>query len=63
MHVAAAFRKPCCVLLGPYVTSATEHATQWGYPETLNLGKEQNHPEIFTPGEVYEALRVLLDLP
>ena len=52
MHAAAAFRKPCLVLLGGWFPSATAHATQWGYPETKVLGKEDGRPDIYTPEEI-----------
>ena len=40
MHVAAAFRKPCCVMLGAWYRSAREHAAQWGYDGCRVLGPE-----------------------
>ena len=52
MHAAAAFRKPCLVLLGGWFPSASAHAAQWGYPETKLLGKESGRPDIYTPEEV-----------
>lgn len=40
MHVAAAFRKPTVVVLGPYFPSAADHDAQWGYPGTcISLGQ------------------------
>ncbi len=40
MHAAAAFRKPCCVMLGVWYRSAREHAAQWGYEGCRVLGPE-----------------------
>jgi len=37
MHAAAAFRKPCVVLLGAGIPSTLAHAAQWAYPETRVL--------------------------
>lgn len=54
MHAAAAFRKPCYVLLGSFYSSTSLHSSQWGYPETIILGKDENRQEIFTPIEVFE---------
>jgi ADP-heptose:LPS heptosyltransferase len=39
MHAAAAFRKPCLVLLGAGIPSALAHADQWAYPETRVLAQ------------------------
>lgn len=60
MHAAAAFRRPAVVLLGKEYVSASQHRAQWGYPETVILGKDRDHPEIFTPGEVLEVVRAML---
>jgi heptosyltransferase-2 len=48
MHVAAAFRKPCAVVLGKALPDAEQHAAQWAYPETIVLGKspEENVPSV-----------------
>ena len=48
MHVAAAFRKPCAVVLGQALPDVKQHASQWAYPETLVLGKspEENVPSV-----------------
>jgi ADP-heptose:LPS heptosyltransferase len=59
MHVAAAFRKPCCVLLGPYFASAAQHAAQWGHPETVVLGRSENHPGFFSAQEAMERIRAM----
>jgi heptosyltransferase-2 len=61
MHAAAAFRKPCCVLLGPYFSSAFQHAAQWGHAESAVLGRDKNRAEIFTAHEVFERIRAMLD--
>jgi heptosyltransferase-2 len=55
MHVAAAFRKPCIVVLGQALPDAKQHALQWAYPETLVLGMS---PE----GEVPSVDRVIHSL-
>lgn len=57
MHAAAAFRKPCFVLLGAWLPSASRHASQWCYPETRVLGRELDGRGIYTPAEVSELIR------
>lgn len=57
MHVAAAFRKPCLVLLGGWYRSAQAHAAQWGYPESDMLGREDGRVGIYSPAEVFEFVR------
>jgi len=52
MHAAAAFRRPAIVLLGEHFTSAAQHHAQWGYPETIVLGRGPDRATIFTPDEV-----------
>ena len=59
MHAAAAFRKPCVVLLGEHFADAAQHAAQWGYPETRVLGRGTDHPGIWTPDEVWPILASL----
>jgi ADP-heptose:LPS heptosyltransferase len=56
MHAAAAFRRPAIVLLGGSFVSASQHHRQWGYPETLMLGREPDRTEIFTPDEVLKQV-------
>jgi len=56
MHAAAAFRKPCMVLLGDWFPSAGAHAAQWGYPETKVLGKEAGRPSIWSVVEVMQLV-------
>jgi ADP-heptose:LPS heptosyltransferase len=51
MHAAAAFRRPSIVLLGEHFSSAAQHHAQWGYPETIVLGRGSNRAAIFTPAE------------
>lgn len=63
MHVAAAFRKPCAVLLGECFPDAAQHATQWAYPETRVLGRGVDHPGIWTPEEVWPILASLFPAP
>ena len=53
MHATAAFRKPSLVLLGPAITSATQHSAQWGYPETHLLPSP-------TAGQAHEQARRIL---
>lgn len=60
MHAAAAFRKPCLVLLGAHFTDAGLHATQWGYPETRVLGSSREHPRVWSPKEAWPVLASLL---
>jgi len=57
MHVAAAFRKPCLVLLGPIYNSAQEHHAQWGYPETVVYGKENGRGQLAQAPDVVEWVR------
>jgi ADP-heptose:LPS heptosyltransferase len=60
MHVAAAFYRPCLVVLGESVKSASFHYRQWGYPETVMLGPDEHHPVIATPEEAHAKLREML---
>ena len=60
MHVAAAFRRPCVTLLGEAVESASLHHRQWGYPETVMLGRDESHRRIVTADEACAKIRVLL---
>jgi heptosyltransferase-2 len=57
MHAAAAFRKPCVVVLGPWYSSASAHQAQWGHAETVMLGRDAGRGEIFTTEEVFAELR------
>jgi heptosyltransferase-2 len=50
MHAAAAFARPCTVVLGPGVPSAPAHAAQWAYPETRVLAMP-------TPEAVRDCIR------
>jgi ADP-heptose:LPS heptosyltransferase len=60
MHAAAAFRRPTVALLGEWFQSASQHHRQWGYPETVVLGRDENHPEIFDPEEAWVKIREVL---
>jgi ADP-heptose:LPS heptosyltransferase len=60
MHVAAAFRRPAVVLLGPQFLSASEHHRQWGYPEAVHLGRDEAHPDVFDPAEAAMRIRQIL---
>jgi ADP-heptose:LPS heptosyltransferase len=60
MHAAAAFTRPTVTLLGRWFQSAAQHYRQWGYPETVMLGRDHHHPEIFGPEEVVMKIREIL---
>lgn len=60
MHVAAAFRRPSVVLLGPLFPSALQHCRQWGYPETIVLGRDREHLDIFDPAEAAARVQQIL---
>ena len=60
MHSAAAFRRPSIVVLGELIPSASQHRRQWGYPETTVLGRDEDHPGIFSPEEVAAKTRKIL---
>jgi ADP-heptose:LPS heptosyltransferase len=62
MHVAGAFRRPAVVLLGPLFSSASQHRRQWGYPETVVLGRDKDHPEIYNPTEAAARIRQKLSI-
>ena len=57
MHAAAAFGKSTFVFLGEHFASAPLHHAQWGYPEICwVLGKDENHPAIYTPQEAFRLI-------
>ena len=57
MHVAAAFHKDTYVFLGEHFPSAALHQAQWGYPDTCRvLGRDEDHPAIYTPQEGFECI-------
>jgi heptosyltransferase-2 len=60
MHAAAAFDRPCLVLLGAHFSSARRHAAQWAHPGTLVLGREPERDAIATAEEAHSALTRLL---
>jgi ADP-heptose:LPS heptosyltransferase len=60
MHAAAAFRRPAVVLLGALFPSASQHRRQWGYSETVVLGRDKEHPDIFDPAEAAARIRNIL---
>jgi ADP-heptose:LPS heptosyltransferase len=60
MHAAAAFRRPTVVLLGDQFPSAAQHHRQWGYPETVILGRDQDHKGVFSPEEAAERIREMV---
>jgi len=63
MHAAAAFRKPCLVLLGEYFSDTPRHNRQWTYPETKVLGLDPQHPSIWTPEEAWPMVEQLFPRP
>lgn len=63
MHAAAAFSIPVVVLLGACLTSAKQHAKQWGYEGICHIfGKESDRQEIYTPTEVRKIIGKLLEI-
>jgi ADP-heptose:LPS heptosyltransferase len=60
VHVAAGFRRRCVTLLGEAVGSASQHHRKWGYPETVMLGRDEGHPEIFSPREAAAKIQEAL---
>jgi ADP-heptose:LPS heptosyltransferase len=60
MHAAAAFRRPTVVLLGDRFPSAAQHHRQWGYTETVILGRDHNHRRVFSPEEAAERIREMV---
>jgi ADP-heptose:LPS heptosyltransferase len=60
MHAAAAFRRPAVALLSDQFPSTAQHHRQWGYPETVMLGRNDHHPEIFGPEEAGIKVREML---
>lgn len=61
MHTAAAFGMPAVVVLGHLYDSAAQHKIQWGYPSSIVLGKEKDHPDLFRPTEVIAVVRQELE--
>lgn len=60
MHVGAAFSKKTLVLLGDEFSSASKHASLWGYPHSSRiLGKDTDHPYIYSPKEVLTQIENL----
>jgi ADP-heptose:LPS heptosyltransferase len=57
MHLAGAFRIPSLTLLGEWYDSAKLHYKQWGYPESLVLGKElaENVSKVTCPHDALDA--------
>jgi ADP-heptose:LPS heptosyltransferase len=60
MHASAAFRIPTVVLLGEPYPSAAQHHRQWGYSETVMLGRDHGHNRIFSPQEAATKILGLL---
>jgi ADP-heptose:LPS heptosyltransferase len=60
MHAAAAFQRPAVVVLSQIFESAAAHHRQWGYPETVVLGRCEHRGQIFTPEEVAAKIRQML---
>lgn len=63
MHAAAAFRRPCVVMLGEEFANAEQHAMQWGYPETRVLGRDSEHDGPWSPDEVWPYIAEILSSP
>lgn len=61
MHFAGAFSKPCLVLLGNCYESAKQHFLQWGYSDSVVLGKEVEFGIKQVPSPL-EAFNIFLDL-
>ena len=59
MHLAGAFKIPSTILLGEWYESASLHQKQWGYPESLVLGKEirEGKKKISEPHKVLMTLQ------
>jgi len=60
MHAAAAFRRPTVVLLGDRFPSAAQHHRQWGYAETVILGRDLDRRRVFSPEEAAERIREMV---
>lgn len=60
MHVAAAFKKPCLVLLGESYADAGSHCRQWGYAETVCLGRGPARSRLATPQEAFAEACALM---
>ena len=60
MHVAAAFRKPTVVVLGPYFPSAIEHDAQWGYPGTCRSLGSDSRGGTASPSFAFDTLASLI---
>ena len=58
MHLAGAFKIPSLTLLGDWYDSASLHHKQWGYPESIVMGKEKlaNRTIITTVQEAYKKV-------
>lgn len=58
MHLAGAFNIPALTLLGEWYDSAKLHQEQWGYSESLVVGKEAstNLQSIATPQQAFEII-------
>ena len=61
MHLAGAFKIPSITLLGDWYDSANLHKQQWGYPESIVLGKETKQG-ITKIASVEEAMQQALKL-
>jgi heptosyltransferase-2 len=64
MHVAGAFEINNLVLLGSWYDSAKLHQTQWGYNNSIILGKEsdENIIDLCTPMKAMEVVKKLQSL-
>jgi ADP-heptose:LPS heptosyltransferase len=60
LHVAAAFARPCVVVLSQAFESASQHKRQWAYDMTTVLGRDPPHSSIYDADEVYAIAQKLL---
>ena len=62
MHVAAAFKVPTLVMLGPWYDSAKLHHAQWGHPGCTILGREcaEGNQELPSVPDALENCRRIL---
>ncbi|MFM7518849.1 MAG: glycosyltransferase family 9 protein [Planctomycetota bacterium] len=55
-HVGGACDVPAVIVLPAAYESADDHATTWGYPSSIVLGRRPSHPDVYTPAEVHAVL-------
>jgi len=59
-HVGGAFDVPAVIVLPAAYESADDHATVWGYPSSIVLGRRPAHPDVHSPAEVIHTLDGIL---